>query len=163
MNRILRFTALSFILAMLVHSTSCYADNEPAQDYNWEDDFRCFLRPQIRVIREEDPFSPKEWKDALTTPNPGDGNSVCRRVQFRQFLRDYNLIGMSRKQVIELLGPDDFSGHYTILAGPCRAASVVCIRYGNDDIVTGWRFEGGSRMSGNHAGDAGRWISKNGY
>jgi len=155
MNRNLRLTASLFILGATL--VPCCADDRAAQDYNWQDDFRCFLRPEIRVVREEDSFSPKEWKDALAAPNPGDGNFICRKVEFRQFLRDYDLIGMSRKRVIELLGPEDFSGHYMIIAGGCgRGNESVCLRYGNDDIVTGWRLES-ARMTKPADG----WISKN--
>jgi hypothetical protein len=93
-------------------------------------------------------FSSKVWKDELTKYAP----VVCRDDELRKLLQDYNLIGMSRKQINELLGFEDVNGAYTI-AGPIDTWTGLYFEYANQKVKQ-WRF---TSALGKH----GEWISSN--
>lgn len=97
-------------------------------------------------------FSTTKWIDELTAKG-----AIDRHESFRQFLQDFNLIGMPRERVVELLGPEQFldsNGRsvYTLLSAPIDIGNNLCINYENNR-VTQWQFE--------HLGKTGPWIQSN--
>lgn len=89
----------------------------------------------IKVERDEE-FQPRDWKDEGHT-----GGHISRREMFHQLLEEYNLIGMSRKQIETLLGPPDRKNFYWLVTGFCgNGCSSVEVCYNEDGCLQGWRI-----------------------
>lgn len=77
-------------------------------------------------------FSPVVWR--------GDANS--RSEEFSKFLRNYDLIGMPRSRVMQLLGAPDFGNCYRAYRRTCGSVdSWIELKY-DHDCVAAWRTGG---------------------
>lgn len=108
--------------------------------------FAPLCKDRIAKFKQSDRFDPVYWKVAL-----------YRYDEFAKFLRNYDLIGMSRDEVIALLGHPQANGLYSLESGTCgNTWSGLSIEYENDR-VKGWREVG--RSGGNDY--SGTWVTTN--
>jgi hypothetical protein len=111
-------------------------------------------RDRILKFQPVDHFSPGWWKNPYTTPN-----DLERTDNFANFLRDYDLIGMKKSKLEELLGPSEGNprvpfNSYGISCGDCGNSSVSLeIEFAND-VVARWRLNGETNVMWG-------WVSKN--
>lgn len=107
-------------------------------------------------------FDSEAWKDWENWKNwayPVRSHSRSRVSLFAEFLRQYDLIGMSRPQVYKLLGPGEERGdiaQYTLESGPGQSADVT-LRYDKKDCVIGWCSD---RATAKDFGEH-KWITEN--
>lgn len=104
-------------------------------------------------------FSKSAWESGLVSKSTPDGkNYVDRSDEFRRFLQDYNLIGMSAEQVKDVLGTPDKQipflklARYTIYGAPIDSGALLEIAYENGK-VNKWRLYS--------IGHSGPWINTN--
>lgn len=91
-------------------------------------------------------FSKSAWKAGLAEKWTRQGwNYVDRSDEFRRFLQDYNLIGMTPEEVTRVLGtPDKHEPlksleHYTISSGLSGSDALLEIAYENGKVHK-WRL-----------------------
>jgi hypothetical protein len=103
-------------------------------------------------------FDSNQWKEGLKQPGKFD-----RSREFQLFLREYNLIGMSREEVIDLLGDENHAGisnSFMIAGGGClNSWSGIQIKYEAGKVLA-WRDIDASVPDANTE-TATPWISKN--
>ncbi len=111
----------------------------------------------------DDRFSSRDWKDEIEI-KAKRMHSVDRRHECFKLLRDYDLVGMTRGQTIELLGigqqlknePNVIS--YDIFSGPCgNAGSDNLELWFENDHVKQWRVARHELVSG-YKGPSESWI-----
>jgi len=101
------------------------------------------------TLEERKHFDSYAWKQKCSP----DRN---RKEMFGDFLQDYRLIGMSRRQVVDLLGPADVGGYQTkedylryqmepIQSESCTQQSTTSIRivFNTEDRVDYWYYTNG--------------------
>jgi hypothetical protein len=100
-------------------------------------------------------FSPQSWKELLIAHSVKGTRrtTIWRDEEFKKFLRDYDLIGMSQVQVVSLLGSPDRKVGYLLHAGGDTLLDVE-IQY-ESDRVKQRRFKGFSKS------DVGPWQTTN--
>jgi hypothetical protein len=113
------------------------------------------LSSGMEVIAAESQFSPQAWKQELT-PQSVKGSYakyIWRDEEFKKLLRDYDLIGMSRMQVVSLLGDPDRKIGYVLHAGGDILLDLE-IQYESDQVKR-WRLKGSGMDT------AGPWQTTN--
>ena len=92
---------------------------------------------RLAEYTKDEGFSPIDWKDKAK------GDHGSRIDQFRTFLREYNLIGMSRKELTDLLGAGSLDGpftEYSFLGSHCAEGNQGMEIQFEADKVARWRF-----------------------
>lgn len=101
----------------------------------------CIASFELPAATSETHFSPEEWRLRAQESSVLDTNRNFNRVdEFKGFLRDYDLIGMQRDEVIRLLGAEDARSGYVLLAAHDSDCNVE-LRY-IDGKVNCWRLSG---------------------
>ena len=125
----------------------CKAQERQKANYKCEQDELALRRkafPDVdqetfdRIMKQRSEFSVKAWKESLNPSGP-PGRYLSREALFRNFLKKYDLIGMTHKQVISLLGVEDTNACYTFLQGDDGGYGVY-IAY-EEGCVKGWKIK----------------------
>jgi hypothetical protein len=111
----------------------------------------------FQAYADDSKFSPTLWKADLNFKTDVDGKTkyVSRVNEFEKLLRDYDLIGMKRSNIIALLGDEDrHDGGYLIQSGS-DDMSVLQIEFVNEQVKR-FRLRGFS-----HSGKSIPWQDRN--
>jgi hypothetical protein len=111
-------------------------------------------RDRILKMVPVDHFNSGWWKNPYAMPH-----DLERTQNFANFLRDYNLIGMTKTKLEDLLGPSEGFPHdatsmYFISCGDCGNSAVwVEVEFANECVVR-WCLNGAASLKRN-------WVSSN--
>src|SRR5262249_21635910 len=104
-------------------------------------DFRKSNHHQTQALNVQTPTIKRETKPGFSSINWRIHQS--RFFELRNFLEEYNLIGMGREKVEDLLGVPDHNGAYTLSQGFCaNGYEAMEIVYDNSEKVRAWHIFG---------------------
>jgi hypothetical protein len=112
------------------------------------------------LLETEGHFSKVAWLNGLKPKASTNGGMYMDRVdEFRKFLKDYNLIGMTEESVVEKLGQPDqqslpYSYGYAIYAAPIDSGATLFLDCENGKVKR-WRLSS--------VGKDGPWIDTDVY